>query len=97
MTCKDCFHERVCFALIKKGLPYADGKFPAEAFCMAFRNKAEFAEVNHGHWIYKKTYYEADECNCSLCGQLMTTGKGKRMNYCPNCGAKMDEKKEGKK
>ena len=49
-------------------------------------------EVKHGNWIYNLTYYESDECNCSLCGQLMTTAKGVRMNYCPNCGAKMDRK-----
>ena len=47
-------------------------------------------EVKRGNWIYNLTYYESDECNCSLCGQLMTTAKGVRMNYCPNCGAKMD-------
>lgn len=44
----------------------------------------------HGRWIYKSTYYELDECNCSECGQLMTTPHGKRMNFCPNCAAKMD-------
>ena len=37
MTCKDCIHERVCFALIKNGLPYMDDEHPAEAFCMTFR------------------------------------------------------------
>ena len=46
--------------------------------------------VVHGMWVYAKTYYDLDECNCSLCGQLMTTAIDKRMNYCPNCGAKMD-------
>lgn len=51
---------------------------------------ADVQEVKHGYWIYNLTYYESDECNCSLCGQLMTTAKGVRMNYCPNCGAKMD-------
>lgn len=55
-----------------------------------YTDKADVVEVKHGSWIYNKTYYEADECNCSVCGQLMTTQKGKRMNYCPNCGAKMD-------
>lgn len=45
MKCKECIHERVCEALIKKGLPYADEKYLAEAFCMAFRNKADFVEV----------------------------------------------------
>ena len=49
--------------------------------------------VPHGEWLYKSSYYEADECNCSLCGQRMTTAKGVRMNFCPNCGANMD--KEG--
>ena len=43
-TCKDCIHERVCFALIKSGLPY-DDLLPAEAFCMTFRNKADYVEV----------------------------------------------------
>ena len=51
---------------------------------------ADVAPVRHGMWVYAKTYYDADECNCSLCGQLMTTAINKRMNYCPNCGAKMD-------
>ena len=45
MTCKECIHERVCDALCKNGLPYADEKFPAEAFCMAFRHKTKFVEV----------------------------------------------------
>ena len=40
MTCKNCIHERVCFALIKDGLPYMDDEHPAEAFCMTFRNAA---------------------------------------------------------
>lgn len=50
---------------------------------------ADVEEVRHGEWIFKQRYYEADKCNCSLCGQLMTTAKGTRVNYCPNCGAKM--------
>lgn len=53
-------------------------------------NKAgAWYKVKHGEWLYKSSYYEADECNCSLCSQLMTTARGVRMNYCPNCGAKM--------
>lgn len=50
----------------------------------------EAEPVRHGRWVHAKTYYESDECNCSLCGQLLTTRIGERMNYCPNCGAKMD-------
>lgn len=55
-------------------------KFPA----------ADVAPVRHGEWRYSKSYYEAEENYCSLCNQLMTTARGVRMNYCPNCGAKMD-------
>ena len=50
---------------------------------------AGYRKQSEGEWIFKLTYYEADECNCSVCGQLMTTAKGVRMNYCPNCGTKM--------
>lgn len=39
--CEDCIHESVCSALIEKGLPWNDGEYPAEAFCMAFQNKAD--------------------------------------------------------
>lgn len=55
----------------------------------------EAEPVRHGRWVHAKTYYDADECNCSLCGQLMTTKIGNRMNYCPNCGAKMDGDSHG--
>lgn len=55
MTCKDCYHERVCDALCKNGLPYADGELPAEAFCMEFKNKKEVAKVVRcGECVYWK-------------------------------------------
>lgn len=46
-------------------------------------------EPKEGHWIEGKIYRDVIECNCSECGQLMTTAASVRMNYCPNCGAKM--------
>jgi len=49
------------------------------------------AEPKKGTWVFKRLYKEADECICSECGQLMTTAHGKRMRFCPNCGAKMEE------
>lgn len=50
---------------------------------------AGYRKQSEGKWLFKQTCYGADECNCSLCGQLMTTAKGVRMHFCPNCGAKM--------
>jgi len=46
-------------------------------------------EPHEGHWIEGGIYRGVIECYCSECGQLMTTAATVRMNYCPNCGAKM--------
>ena len=46
-------------------------------------------EPHEGHWIKGKIYRDVIECNCSECGQLMTTAASVRMSFCPNCGAKM--------
>ena len=45
------------------------------------------AEVKHGEWnSYGDIAYE-----CSLCGKKLVIEQGDAdMNYCPNCGAKMD-------
>ena len=46
-------------------------------------------EPKEGHWIEGGIYRDVIECYCSECGQLMTTAATVRMNYCPNCGARM--------
>ena len=46
-------------------------------------------EQKEGHWIEGGIYRDVIECHCSECCQLMTTAASVRMNYCPNCGAKM--------
>ena len=44
--------------------------------------------VRHGHWKGNgKGYWEIREC--SVCGEKMPTVGG--LNYCPNCGAKMND------
>ena len=50
--------------------------------------------VRHGNWI---KYYETDEgrsLRCSKCLMVFWVGNGREGNYCPHCGAKMDEGKE---
>lgn len=50
--------------------------------------------IKHGHWIEIDTQY-VDETKCSVCGVIEYFNKEwKRFNYCPNCGAKMDEVEE---
>lgn len=51
---------------------------------------ADVAPVVHGRWVPTKVPF-MNECeDCSVCGYR--TVWGRRFNYCPNCGAKMDEK-----
>ena len=47
---------------------------------------ADVAPVRHARWKrYGKNLGE-----CSECGEIVSV----RNNYCPNCGAKMDEKED---
>ena len=47
--------------------------------------------VVHGHWVEKEKYSFGIMYDCSLCeNRILDTGHP--WHYCPNCGAKMDEK-----
>ena len=50
--------------------------------------RADVVEVVHGQWVYDHWC----EFKCSNCGHWSDSKpyKGKE-NYCPNCGAKMEE------
>ena len=57
---------------------------------------AEVAEIKRGRWIIDREFGNdvmSDEqmVICSVCGKGIFWGK---QNYCPNCGAKMDEVEE---
>ena len=54
-------------------------------------------EIRHGRWILPRKkgcviYDEVAYKECSECGEVTFLAKTKysQMNYCPNCGAKMD-------
>lgn len=47
---------------------------------------ADVVEVRHGEWINGVTGY-----TCSVCDKQEPTN---RFLYCPNCGAKMDKRKD---
>ena len=53
---------------------------------------ADVAPVRHGRWIDTYPYIEPNPMSmygiCSECG--FEQGISKYLNYCPNCGAKMD-------
>lgn len=41
--CEDCIHAKVCDNLISHGLPWNDGKYPAEKWCDLFKPTADVA------------------------------------------------------
>lgn len=59
------------------------------------QSNEEWTRVKHGHWVEVQRIHETDHtaiCECSLCGDTVWVYDGQRAwNYCPNCGAKMDE------
>lgn len=58
---------------------------------------ADVAEVKHGEWIKVAAYNDGilNTVKCSICGSFQPIGKWDYTAYCPDCGAKMDGKKEG--
>lgn len=49
---------------------------------------ADVQPVRHGQWIPVDEMEDAFDC--SECDAMVS----KRLNYCPNCGAKMDKEEE---
>lgn len=50
--------------------------------------------VRHGHWInisISANEYEHSSAQCDLCGARVYNNLSSIINYCPNCGAKMNE------
>ena len=59
-TCKDCLHVKVCDNLIAHGLPFEDGKYPAEKFCDLYKSSADVVELplNIGDVVYASRRWE---------------------------------------
>ena len=53
--------------------------------------EVEFAKVRHGKWIWRVEYEDGTKFagyRCSVCDYWQSMGA---WNYCPNCGARMDQ------
>ena len=54
-------------------------------------------EPKHGHWIYTGIRGRFPTCQCSVCEAYENADWAmiqEGANYCPHCGAKMDEVEE---
>ena len=48
---------------------------------------ADVQEVRHSHWQYYGYIGDSNYFKCCNCGEI----RKEDTNYCPNCGAKMEE------
>ena len=87
--CDSCAHRNVCKAI--------DNQPCTE--CNHYQCTADVEPVKHGQWIYN---IESGEYLCSACGENALSFRKDTLygldlyetcltDYCPNCGAKMDE------
>lgn len=53
---------------------------------------ADVVEVRHGRWL--QPYHNRQYKKCSVCESVFSVNLPKNANYCPNCGARMDEEGE---
>ena len=97
MTCKDCIHNGVC-----EVVRVASGFKEKAELCKEYKNKANYAEVKHGEWIYYECVSSYDGAKsgfaCSCCSgfvdeEIFDMDEFNK-DFCGACGAKMDRKKE---
>ena len=81
---------------------YDKEKHHCPKFCKVIKETVKEIEENHNKGEWEMTYkgkrkdvntglmISAYNCKCSVCGWV-TGNQGTRFNYCPKCGAKMDE------
>lgn len=65
--------------------------------CIEDTPTEDVAPVVHGRWekptkLYPFWDWKCSECGCEEYRQADSKGQYRQMAYCPNCGAKMDEK-----
>ena len=71
---------------LKKAFGYDAIEILAE---IEYAPTVDAVEVVHGRWLIHKGHFH-DFAECSLCGEDYDKDTAMAMNYCPNCGAKMD-------
>ena len=84
--CGDCFHADLC----EQSEMLVGFSRDNPAYCCMFLNSADVAPVRHGRWIEQEKYTFGTMYDCSICDNRILDN-GHSWNYCPNCGAKMDE------
>ena len=78
-----------------KGMPHSFGYIPDKALERALENPPELRQLTHAHWIETEDLSGDHYVECSnCCLHWWISGESSKeaeMNYCPRCGARMDE------
>lgn len=98
MTCKDCVRYEACLDWCRgfKAKPDKREHFKDKSKFIELLS-ADVAPVRHGKWteVQKENIWGdiIPVFECSLCGKYTFGTKGitEKSNYCPNCGARMNE------
>lgn len=79
-----------------RSMKYPEGMFDCEDVISSVENAppADVAPVVHGRWISKNHHGYEWTFVCSNCDYVDGYPFNDRHNYCPNCGAKMDERED---
>lgn len=84
-TCKDCIHFDICRKIETLTKFSGDN----EAYCEAFKNKANYEEVKRGRWIVHHNGRGVCVTHWAECSECHTDGSP-QWKRCPVCEAKMD-------
>ena len=79
-TCDEVCEENQCQSCVLSAV------FEKLAHYEDLKEQGRLVEQKHGRWIHKDNFI-GKYLMCSECSHVT----GRKSNYCPNCGAKMDE------
>ena len=82
-------HEAHGFATVE----WCENLIPGRKAMETLRNlpTVDAEPVRHGHWIVEWETDDTRMLRCSKCRTIFNVGKGRDGNWCPECGARMDE------
>ena len=74
---------------------FIESEVVRDGACDFYEDGKKWRPIKTGHWIYSRAVNTGEIVfsECSVCGNG-ESGCALRMNYCPNCGAKMAESEE---
>ena len=76
----------------REALMVRDKRISVDAMKSFIKNRpaVDVAPVVHGRWIEQDKYTFGTMYDCAICGTRILDN-GHSWNYCPNCGAKMEQ------